>query len=320
MNAADPATAEPIVRLRGLHVYHGTTHAVRGIDLDVQRGDVVGLIGPDGAGKTSTLRVVAGLAPATSGEAYAFSQPIWPQRRRLHRRLGYLAQRFALYGDLTVEENLRFFSLLLGVGGWQARAAMLLERVGLLPFRERPADQLSGGMKQKLALACSLVHAPELLILDEPTAGVDPVSRREFWRLLAELVADGLTLLVATPYMEEAERCSRVVLVHEGRLLADASPTRLRSLVPGTIVDIAGSPRPLLAATLRRLPYVLDVQPFAARYHARLADPAPDLATLRAHLVAAGVLVEELHRAPTTIEDTFLYLTGAAGQPGTEAA
>ena len=311
--------AEPIVRVAGLQVRYGNTEAVHAIDLAVARGEVVGLIGPDGAGKTSTLRVVAGLLRAAGGTVSVLGHDAWKHRRALHRKLGYLAQRFALYGDLTVDENVQFFALLYGIPGWRDRRAMLLDRVGLAPFRDRQADRLSGGMKQKLALACSLMHAPEVLLLDEPTTGVDPVTRREFWRLLADLVAEGLTLLIATPYLDEAERCSRVVLVHHGRVLADATPAALRALLPGTVVEVDARPRTVVEQALSGLPAVLDVQPFAARFHVRLVAGAdPD--AVRAALEAAGATVDALALVPPSLEDTFLHLTRSSAAPDSEAA
>jgi ABC-2 type transport system ATP-binding protein len=309
---------ETVIAATGLAIRYGNTEAVHAIDLAVGRGEVVGLIGPDGAGKTSTLRVVAGLLRAAGGTVNVLGHEAWNHRRVLHRKLGYLAQRFALYGDLTVDENVQFFALLYGVPGWRDRRTMLLDRVGLAPFRDRQADRLSGGMKQKLALACSLMHAPEVLLLDEPTTGVDPVTRREFWRLLADLVAEGLTLIVATPYLDEAERCSRVVLMHHGRVLADAAPAALRALLPGTVLEVDARPRTVVEQALSGLPAVLDVQPFAARFHVRLAAGAdPD--AIRGALEAAGATVDALELVPPSLEDAFLHLTTSAA-PDSEAA
>ncbi len=302
-------TAEPVVSAQALVVRYGETEAVRGLNLEVRRGEVVGLIGPDGAGKTSSLRVFAGLRRATAGAVTELGQDAWRHRRALHHRLGYLAQRFALYGDLTVDENVQFFALLLGVRGWRERRDDLLERVGLARFRNRQVDRLSGGMRQKLALACSLMHSPEVLLLDEPTAGVDPITRREFWRLLADLVASGLTLIVATPYLDEAERCSRVVLMLAGGVLADAAPAALPALVPGALVEVAATPRPTVIDALHRLPGVLEVRPFAARFHVRLEGDADPTARVRSALAAAGASVEDVRPIRAGLEDAFLHLT-----------
>ncbi|HVN32379.1 MAG TPA: ABC transporter ATP-binding protein [Thermoanaerobaculaceae bacterium] len=309
-----------ILSAHGLIVRYGTVEAVKGLDLEVPGGQVIGLIGPDGAGKTSSLRVFAGLMRATAGTVEVLGRDAWRHRRALHHRLGYLAQRFALYGDLTVDENVRFFALLLGVKDWRARREMLLERVALTEFRDRQADRLSGGMRQKLALACSLMHSPDILLLDEPTTGVDPVTRREFWRLLADLVAEGLTLVIATPYLDEAERCSRVVLMHRGRVLADAPPAELRGLLPGVIVEVAAQPRGLVTEALSTMPGVEDVQPFAARFHVRLSATEGGAERIREALEASGATVEEVRVIPAGLEDTFLHLTHHDGHASGEAA
>jgi ABC-2 type transport system ATP-binding protein len=304
---------DPVVSVQRLVVRYGEQEAVAGLDLDVSPGAVVGLIGPDGAGKTSTLRVIAGLQQPSAGRVDVLGSDAWTHRRRLHHRLGYLAQRFALYGDLTVDENIRFFSLLLGVREWRARRDRLLDRLGLAPFRWRQADRLSGGMRQKLALACSLMHSPEILVLDEPTTGVDPVTRREFWRLLGELVAEGLTLILATPYLDEAERCSRVVLVHLGRVLSEGPPAEVRSQLPGTVIEVAAEPRPVVAHALAFLQGVADVQPFAACFHVRL-ESDHGVERVRRALGQAGATVEDIREIPASLEDTFLYLTRISHQ------
>ena len=308
-----------VVNVRGLEVRYGAAVAVHAIDLEVRRGEVVGLIGPDGAGKTSTLRVIGGLLRAATGSVEVLGIPAWKHRRALHHKVGYLAQRFALYGDLSVDENVQFFALLYGVHGWRSRRDELLRRVGLLDFRDRLADRLSGGMRQKLALVCALMHSPEVLLLDEPTTGVDPVTRREFWRLLAELVAEGLTLVVATPYLDEAERCSRVVLMHRGRVIADAPPAAIPAMLAGAMVEVQAEPRNAVAPALRGVPGVLDVQPFAARFHVRVADMAA-AERIRAALESAGCAVAGIRPIPTGLEDTFLFLTRSHDGDRTEAA
>jgi len=314
--------APPLLSVQGLSVRYREAEAVAGLDLAITPGEVVGLIGPDGAGKTSTLRVLAGLLRPSGGRVTAFGQPVWEHRRALHHRLGYLAQRFALYGDLTVDENVQFFARLYGVRGWREKRDGLLRRVGLAPFRDRLAEHLSGGMKQKLALACTLIHDPQLLILDEPTTGVDPVTRRELWRLLGELVADGLTLLVATPYLDEAERCSRVVLLHGGRVLAQGTPATLKALLPGQVVRVAGGPRAAVMAALAGRQGVADTAVFGAAVHARVTAPAGAAACLvAAALAEAGLAVGEVCEVPPTLEDAFLYVTSRpGGEPGEEAA
>ncbi|MBN1425622.1 ABC transporter ATP-binding protein [Candidatus Fermentibacteria bacterium] len=307
-------TNQALVSAEGLVVRYGITEAVRGISLSVHEGEVVGLIGPDGAGKTSTLRVIAGLHPATAGTVTVLGRDAWRHRRALHLSLGYLAQRFALYGDLTVDENMQFFALLLGVPQWESRRDELLGRVGLTRFHTRLADHLSGGMRQKLALAVSLMHAPRILLLDESTTGVDPITRREFWNLLADLVAEGLTLVLATPYLDEAERCSRVVLMHRGNILAEGEPQALASLIPGAVFEVAATPRHQAGRALQHCPGIVDVQPFAARFHVRVASPEGGAEHIRGALEAAGCDVEDLRPTLPRLEDVFLHLTQAANR------
>jgi len=194
--------------------------------------------------------------------------------RALTERVGYLSQRFSLYGDLTIDENIAFFAEVHGVRDYARRRDQLLAMTQLTPFRTRLADRLSGGMKQKLALACTLVHEPNLILLDEPTTGVDPVSRREFWKLLSEFLANGITILMSTPYLDEAERCTRVALVHEGRVLAADEPDRLRRLIPGRMLEILASGT-AAADALRALPGVRDAQVFGERIHVTLDDESP---------------------------------------------
>ena len=213
---------------------YGTTKALDAVTLSVQRGEMFGLIGSDGAGKTTTIRLMCGLLCADAGSIRVLGHDPVRQHRVITERVGYLSQRFSLYGDLTIDENVAFFAEIHGVTGYQRRRNQLLDMTQLTPFRGRLADKLSGGMKQKLALACTLVHEPELILLDEPTTGVDPVSRREFWKLLSEFLSHGITILMSTPYLDEAERCSRVALLHDGHLLACDEPSRLRAAMPGT--------------------------------------------------------------------------------------
>src|SRR5947208_4828267 len=223
---------------------YGRTTAVRELSLSVARGEMFGLIGPDGAGKTTTIRLICGLLGHEAGRVRVLGLDPVGHHRRLTASVGYLSQRFSLYGDLSVDENIAFFAEIHGVRDYRARRDRLLEMTQLTPFRARLADRLSGGMKQKLALACTLIHEPALILLDEPTTGVDPVSRREFWKLLSEFLAQGITIVMVTPYLDEAERCASVAPLHEGRLLALDRPAVLRGTLHGApYAVIAREPR-----------------------------------------------------------------------------
>jgi len=214
--------------------------AVNSLDLSVHAGEIFGLVGPDGAGKTTTIRLLVGVLDPTSGDARVLGTPL-SDLDSIRPRIGYMSQRFGLYEDLTVEENIRFFSRLQGVAGdrYRERTRELLSFSGLAPFTRRLAGQLSGGMKQKLGLSCALLHRPEILFLDEPTAGVDPVSRREFWHLLYGLLRDGVTIFVATSYMDEAERCARLAFLHNGHLISLDTPEKIRKETGGANLEEA---------------------------------------------------------------------------------
>jgi ABC-2 type transport system ATP-binding protein len=222
------------IEVAGVTKRYGATEALHTVTLDVQRGEMFGLIGSDGSGKTTAIRLICGLLRADGGAVRVLGYDPVREHRVVTERVGYLSQRFSLYGDLSIDENIAFFAEIHGMRDYHARRDQLLDMTQLTPFRTRLADRLSGGMKQKLALACTLVHEPELILLDEPTTGVDPVSRREFWKLLSEFLSHGITIVMSTPYLDEAERCSRVALLHEGRVLACDEPSRLRAAMPGT--------------------------------------------------------------------------------------
>lgn len=221
------------VTLSNVSKRYGRTTALDGISLTVGRGEMFGLIGSDGAGKTTAIRLMCGLMRPDAGRVQVLERNPVAEHRETTARVGYLSQRFSLYGDLTVDENIAFLAAIHGVRDFESRRNQLLEMTQLTPFRGRLADRLSGGMKQKLALICTLVHEPDLILLDEPTTGVDPVSRREFWKLLSEFLSRGITIVMSTPYMDEAERCTRVALLHDGRVLASDEPSRLRATLPG---------------------------------------------------------------------------------------
>ena len=226
----DPGSA---VRFDGVTRRYGAVTAVEQLSFEVRAGQMFGLIGPDGAGKTTTVRLAGGLLKPDAGSIRIFGRDPVTEHRAVTADVGYLSQRFSLYGDLTIDENIAFFAEIHGVKRYAPARDRLLEMTQLTPFRSRRADHLSGGMKQKLALACTLVHEPRILLLDEPTTGVDPVSRREFWKLLSEALSRGLTIVMTTPYLDEAERCTRVALLHEGHLLALDAPSNLQRRIGG---------------------------------------------------------------------------------------
>jgi len=302
------AAGTVMVELRDVRKRLGATTALDGVSLRIARGEMFGVIGPDGAGKTTMLRLICGLLRPDSGTVRLQGDDPARVRRTATAVIGYLSQRFSLYGDLSIDENIEFFARIHGVTDFHARRTRLLELTGLHPFRARLADRLSGGMKQKLALACTLVHEPPLLVLDEPTTGVDPVSRREFWKLLAEFLAEGLTIIMATPYLDEAERCMRVALISSGRLLAVDDPRRLQAAYAGAVLEVVASP-------IRR---ALDVasaslgadraQLFGDRLHVRVDDAASG-EPLRERLVAAGIDVVQIRRVVPSLEDVFIDMT-----------
>jgi ABC-2 type transport system ATP-binding protein len=286
---------------------YGKTTAVNQLSLSVERGEMFGLIGPDGAGKTTTIRLICGLVPATSGTVRVLDLDPVRDHRRLTDSVGYLSQRFSLYGDLSVDENVAFFAEIHGVRDFAARRDRLLELTHLAPFRTRLAERLSGGMKQKLALACTLVHEPDLIVLDEPTTGVDPISRREFWKLLSEFLARGITILMSTPYLDEAERCGRVALLHDGRTLAMDTPANLRTLIKGRVVEIVAPAHGDAAAIARALPGVADVQVFGERLHLTLEGATDAAVDAVAQAMASTSLAGAVVRSVTpSLEDVFI--------------
>jgi ABC-2 type transport system ATP-binding protein len=291
---------------------YGETQALAGLTLDVREGEMFGLIGPDGAGKTTAIRLMCGLLHADAGELKVLGLDPVKSHRQITERVGYLSQRFSLYGDLTIDENIAFFAEVHGVRDYHRRRDQLLEMTQLTPFRARLADRLSGGMKQKLALACTLVHEPSLILLDEPTTGVDPISRREFWKLLSEFLAHGITILMSTPYLDEAERCSRVALLHQGRVLAMDEPARLRTMITGRMLEVIAPDR-RAADILRKLPGVVDAQVFGERVHVTLGNGGDSAeAEFKAALAATPLAQAPVRAVPPSLEDVFIArLSGA---------
>lgn len=291
----------------------GSLCAVNQLTITVKQGEIVGLVGPDGAGKTTTLRLICGALKLDSGWIRVGGYDIQRQTEQARDQIGYLPQRFSLYEELTVMENIRFFAEARDVRReeWLPRCLNILEFVGLADFKERLAGNLSGGMKQKLGLAAALVHSPRVLLLDEPTTGVDPVTRQDFWQLIIRLAAQEKTaILVSTPYMDEASRCQRVHFMRQGKILIEGVPASLRASLSGSILEVSGEPLPLLRQLALQEPGVLNAQRFGDRLHLRvLAEQSEQIADrLQDRVAQAGGKITNLCPIEAQLEDVFIAL------------
>lgn len=300
------------IRTERLTKNFGELTAVSALTLTVAEGEIFGLVGPDGAGKTTTMRLLTAIMDPTSGEAWVAGNHVVRQAEAVKEHIGYMSQRFGLYADLTVMENLDFYADIYGVPrrGRAEKIDRLLGFSNLTPFKRRLAGNLSGGMKQKLGLACALVHTPKVLLLDEPTNGVDPVSRRDFWRILYQLLRERVTIFVSTAYLDEAERCNRLGLLHQGRLLASGTPTEVKRLMRGTILEIR-SPQPRrAAAALRRQVRAESVGLFGDRVHVVSLAPEQTANEVRSLLGAVGLPLGEIRPIEPSLEDVFVSVLG----------
>lgn len=290
-----------------------TVHAVDDVSLAVAAGDIYGLVGPDGAGKTTTLRLICGALRAQSGSVSIGGYSLEREPEQARAQIGYLSQRFSLYEDLTVLENIRFLAEVRGLSSqdWLPRAQENLAFVGLDAFSDRLAGKLSGGMKQKLALACALVNRPRLLLLDEPTTGVDPVTRQDFWQLIIRLTGEsGVAVLVCTPYMDEASRCTRVGFIRWGKMIVEGSPRRLRERLRGRVLELAGEPQDVLVQAARTDPAVQNVQRFGNQLHIRIAadQAAAVQQRLAGQIDSAGGRIDHMTEITPLLEDVFIDL------------
>jgi ABC-2 type transport system ATP-binding protein len=311
------AVTAPLIVTEHLSRRFGPIKAVSDLDLTIPRGAVFGLVGPDGAGKTTTLRLLATILTPTAGRATVDGHDTVTDAQAIKPRVGYMAQEFRLYGDLSVQENLDFFADMCAVHGAvrRERMARLLHFARLTEFTRRRASQLSGGMKKKLALACSLIHQPDILLLDEPTTGVDPVARREFWDILSDLHLQGVTMVVSTPYMDEAERCSAIALLHAGRLVVSGTPAQIKALVTGEVIEVCPQAEGQAGQVMRRaqqllgaLPGVLEVQTYGNLLHLVVNDGASTLPAVAATLRGHGIEPNGLRITAARMEEAFIWL------------
>jgi ABC-2 type transport system ATP-binding protein len=296
------------IQAQNLTKKFGPVNAVDQLNLTVEKGEIFGLVGPDGSGKTTLMRLFSGILQPTSGEAWILGHPVTREAERLKERIGYMAQRFALYGDLTVMENIHFYADLYDVPRKERlpRIERLLAFSNLAPFQDRLAQNLSGGMKQKLGLACALVHTPEVLFLDEPTNGVDPVSRRDFWRILYDLLQEGVTILISTAYLDEAERCHRVGLMHQGRLLSVGSPREVNDLMKGELWEVRCPQKMKALEVLRNIAGVRGAGIFGDKIHVLLEDGEKARGDMERLLKESGNEILSLRKIPPTLEDVFI--------------
>jgi len=324
-----PVNMPTLVTATGLKKYFGDVRAVDGVDLNIKAGEIYGLVGSDGAGKTTTMRLLVGALKPTQGEIAICGYDLNKQVETARSTIGYLSQRFSMYEDLTVLENIRFFAEIRGLSSseWLPRSMEILEFVGLDKFKDRRAGQLSGGMKQKLGLASALVTRPRLLLLDEPTTGVDPVTRQDFWQLVIKLVAqpaignskseiqnqeaNGVSVIISTPYMDEASRCHRVGFMKKGRIIAEDTPSNLRARLNGRVLELRGSPINVLRHVAHQDEDVEDVAAFGDKVHVRVREgmSARIMKRLPKEIKSAGGEMTELRVIPSTLEDVFIALS-----------
>ena len=323
-----------LVSASNIHKSFGEVHAVNGVSLEIPAGEIYGLVGADGAGKTTTMRLLVGALLPDDGEVTICGYDVIRRTEYARSQIGYLSQRFSMYEDLTVLENIRFFAEVRGLraGEWLPRSLEILEFVGLADFKDRRAGQLSGGMKQKLGLASALVTRPRLLLLDEPTTGVDPVTRQDFWQLVIKLVSQpalqredtsnakekihkqdslGVSVLISTPYMDEASRCHRVGFMKNGKIISEDTPSNLRARLNGRVLELRGSPLNLLRHVAQLDPDVEDVQAFGDRLHIRVGGGKAEdvIHRLGTKIRSEGGHVDELRSVPPVLEDVFIALS-----------
>ena len=302
---------EYAIKIESLKRNYGNVTAVKGVSYSVSEGEMFGLVGPDGAGKTTTIRMLTGLLRPDSGNAKVLGYDLLTQQNLIKNEIGYLSQKFSLYGDLTIDENIEFFADIHGVKNFKDRRHELLEFTRLTPFRDRLADKLSGGMKQKLALACTLIHKPKIIFLDEPTTGVDPVSRRDFWKILSDLQKDGITIFMTTPYLDEAERCNRIALMNNGEIISWDTPKNVKASLKEQIVEIVCSPiRDAYNIIKNKTDY--EVQMYGDRLNVALQNYDNEYQDLEKLLVDNKIQIDDNRIITPSLENVFIHLVSKA--------
>jgi len=300
--------AETVLKIQDLTKHFGDVRAVNHLNLIVRRGEMFGMVGPDGAGKTTTLRILCGILKPTSGCIKVLGYDLNHELEHIKPHIGYLSQRFSLYGDLTIDENIEFFAEIHRVKKYKPRREELLAFTRLTPFRTRLAERLSGGMKQKLALACTLIHTPQMIFLDEPTTGVDPVSRRDFWKILSDLLRRDITIVMSTPYLDEAERCTRVGFMNQGSLMVADTPQNLKALMKGDIIELVCGEIRKASRVLKQLPHITEVQTFGDRLNLVVQTADRDFPLIQTQLQREGIDITAWRVIPPSLENVFIAL------------
>lgn len=297
---------EAIIKINGLKKSYGSVLAVDGVNYKVNSGEMFGLVGPDGAGKTTTIRMLVGLLNPDFGTAEVLGYDLLSQKKIIKDEIGYLSQRFSLYGDLTIDENIEFFADIHGVKNFKDRRNELLEFTRLTPFKDRLADKLSGGMKQKLALACTLIHKPKIIFLDEPTTGVDPVSRRDFWKILSNLQKEGITIFMSTPYLDEAERCNRVALMDKGKIISCDTPKNVKDSMKMQILELVCSPV-RTAYNVIKSTTDFEVQMYGDRLNIAITEYEQDYALIKKIFVENSIMEIDKRIITPSLENVFIH-------------
>jgi len=307
---------ETILQISGVTKRYDGVTALNKLTLEVRRGEMYGLVGPDGAGKTTLMRLVCGILQPDEGEIFILNQELKKHYKSIKKRIGYLSQHFSLYGDLTIDENIDFFAELNNVRDYKPRKEELLKFTRLAPFRKRFAGRLSGGMKKKLALACTLIHVPEIIFLDEPTTGVDPVSRRDFWTILSTLRKSGLTIVMSTPYLDEAERCTRVGLIYNGQIILVDDPKSIKKAYNLQMVELICQPQRRAYSVLKDISKIKGINVFGGRIHVVLEDLKRDMPVIASKLKNEHITWSERRITPS-FEDIFISLIERQAEKGT---